>query len=301
MEWERAKTYIIFLFVLLNLGLGGLRFAESRRYIMTPEQERSILSLLQQNNIIMHPRIMRHSPPMRQLNVSAFYYDNDMLIDIFFDGNATHILDPHQYIFEGENSRLTILNGFIWYGNPYGFRSQVPTSTLTASGQHIISHSDALTLTNAFMLDYFPTFRKDVIFDVYDDEGSFVGVHIFYTECYQGHLVQSNFINIFVTPVGITQIEMQFGRIDGHSGTFRPIFAQDEVLLTFVQLAQRIRPADSDIPIVITSMDLVYFAESVTDQRGGTGYTATPFYRIFIEGNEDIPFLINAFTNVSID
>jgi hypothetical protein len=91
---------------------------------------------------------------------------------------------------------------------------------------------------------------------------------------------------------------MQFGRVYEHMGTSRMIFAPDEVLLTFAQRVNAL-PLSAEDPMIITHMDLVYLQEDASDIIGSI-YPAEPFYRIFIKG-KNVPFLINAFTNVLLE
>ena len=298
MEWERAKNYILVFFVLLNLGLGFLWFMEYDRYTMSAEQERIIRSILGRNNISMYTRPMRRSPPMSPLNVSGFYYDVDVLLEIFFNNPVQITRTDDRYEYEedhggGSPNSLVISNGFIFYDNtsPYGFRY---SGRVLFLGNAAITTNIATTLTDAFIENYFPDFVQDSVFYT---SGEVPGVRVIYRQQYRGRLIHSNFIEFLVTNQGIRQIEMQFGQILGHGGTSRLIFAPDEVLLTFVQ---RIHHLAQEEPIVITHMDLVYFTEYFGSVQQGTINSAEPFYRIFIQGS-DRPFLINAYTNVIID
>lgn len=294
MEWERAKNYILLFFILLNLGLAFMWFAEYNRYTMTADQERMIHAILGQNNISMYTRPMRRSPPMRTLNVSAFYYDVDALMYLFFDDLDAVNRMGEDYVFEDAESRLVVVNGFVSYENfsEHGFRDTA-LAIPRGIGENGITRIIASNLADTFIAKYFPTFHQDSIF--YTQPG--LGVRVIYRQSYRGRLIHSNFIEFLITANGIRQIEMQFGRVLGHGGTSQMIFAPDEALLTFVQ---RIRHDATYTPMVITHMDLVYFQEYFGSDQPGTFYPAVPVYRIFIQG-EAMPFLINAYRNVMID
>jgi len=285
MEWERAKSYLIIFFLLLNAGLGVLLFMESRRYTVAPEQERLIRTVLDQNGISMYTMLMRRFPPMRPLEIRGLYYDTDALLSILFE-NPYAVEQSTvfgQQIFQYGASMMTISNGFITYENPYGSRNRPgATNDLTASS--------ASALTNTFVRSYFPDFRLDSNFRVGDN------FRIIYRQEYRGQLIHSNFIEFLVTPLGITMIDMQFGQVLGHTGSLERIFSPDEALLVFVQ---RVRQFSLEEPMSIELMDLVFFKEYVSDQE--ETYQAVPFYRIFTKCRADRPFLINAFTNTIID
>jgi len=294
MEWERAKSYILIFLLLLNAGLGLLLFIENRGYTLTAEQERLIRTILSQNNISMDRPPPQRFPSMSPLDVRGFYYNTDAtdaLVQIFFENSQTveRRREFGGYVFQDGESRLIISNGFIFYENSNGFRQKREAGFYPMSIEHYeVTLTHAISLADEFVSNYFPNFRQDRYF-VYE------GIRIIYREEYQGMLVHSNFIEFLVTPVGITQIEMQFGEVLGHSGTPTMIFSPDEALLTFVQ---RVRHLAQESPITIFDMDLVYFQEYVSNQD--SIYNAVPFYRIFTCLG-DRPFLINAFTNVIID
>jgi len=286
MEWERAKTYILVFFLLLNIALGVLLVMENRRYTLTFDQERLIRTVLSQNNITMYRMPIRQFPPMRPIEVTGFDYNRETLIQIFFENPQTvERVDTDRdgnYIFQYDDSRLEISSGFIEFRSPNGFGN----AFLSLPQNEVTLHS-ARQLTDMFISNHF----SDFVFDGSFDDGD--GMRIVYRHEYHGMLVHSNFIELFVSPVGITQIEMQFGEILGYTGSPRMIFSPDEALLAFTQ---RVRHITQEEPMTITRMDLVYFQEYISDQPGP--YQAVPFYRIFTLCNEDMPFLINAFTNV---
>jgi len=293
MEWERAKTYLLIFFLLLNAGLGLLLFAEDRRYTLTFEQERRIRTILDQNNVILYELPMRRFPPMQPLSVTGFYYDRDELIRILFEDPLTveRRRTFEGYIFQDASRQMIISSGFVFFEDPNGFRQWGGFQPTLALGE--ITDASVISLTTGFINSYFPDFVQDGDPFVSEDDNG--GVRIIYRQEYRGTLVHSNFIEFLVTSVGIYQMEMQFGRVIGHSGTPTMIFSPDEVLLTFVQ---RVGHIAQENPMSIRDMDLVYFQEYISDQGGP--YNAVPFYRIFTHQNER-PFLINAFTNVIID
>ena len=287
MEWEKAKNYILVFFLLLNVVLVSLLMWENRRYSMSGEQERLIRTVLNQNNIIIYRIPSERFPPMRPINVTGFYYDTDALLEFFFENpqGVTHIRHLGGDIFECYTSEsiLEIFYGFISFDKPAGLGTVYRDLTQAA----------ARSLTDEFIAKHFPDFVLDSIFHIHGENAA---VRIIYRQEYRGMLVHSNFVEFFVTQYGIVAIEMEFGQILGYTGTPSMIFSPDEALLAFVQRVRHITP---ERPMAITHMDLVYFQEYVSDQLGP--YQAVPFYRIFIQGDEDRPFLINAFTNMIID
>ena len=288
MEWERAKSFLLLFFVLLNLVLGVLLFMENRRYIVTPEREQTILAVMERNNITFDAQFIRQFPPMRAISVTGFYYNVYELAEIFFENpqNAERHNTPHGLILTYGPAELVIAHGFISYYNPDGHGN-------TANDLISLDPYDAQLLTDAFVHAHWPDFSLD---DIFVAEG---WLRLSYRQVYRGYIIHTNFIELIVTDMGIEQVDMQFGRVIEWYGQESPIAAPDEVLLTFVQ---RVRSIAQVSPITITHMDLVYFQEEEGSANPYASYRVLPFYRVFIggDGSSD-PFLINAFTNEIID
>ena len=266
MPWERIKNYLLLFLVLLNLILAGFMWNEYRRYTVTTEQERVIREVLNRHNVQLYNDMLRRFPPMRPLTITAHYYDVAMMLNIFFDDPQLVTQVDARYLDEfylGE-VRLTIEQGFVIYENPNGLGMTV----------------------QQFIDRHFPTFVLDTRFYEGND------LHLVYRQQYRGYLVYTNIIEFIIAPNGATEVEMQFGRIEGFADAPVPIFAPDEALLTFLQRIVNLEPG---VPQFIDDMDIVYFQE-ITDGEPGTTSQAMPFYRIFVRGF-DMPFLINARTN----
>jgi len=283
MEWEKAKSYILLFFIVLNLILGGLLLNERRRYTVTPEREQAITTILRQNNIVLDTRIIRRFPPMSALYIAGYDYDVNKLTNIFFGEDASFMQEESRfgYVFTYGSARLAIEQGFISFDNPNGVNAPPANFELT--------QSDAQRLADTFVRAHWPRFRLD---DITDVPG---GLRLSYRQVHQGHIIHTNFIEIIVNEMGIVQMDMQYGQVLEWLDQ-RPIAAPDEVLLTFVQQMRpsfALRPND---PLIIFYMDLVYFQEEVGSTDPSARYLAVPFYRIFTSWAED-PFLVNAFTN----
>ncbi|MCL2500449.1 MAG: hypothetical protein FWE90_08940 [Defluviitaleaceae bacterium] len=274
MEWEKAKNLILLFFVLLNIALAGYLFAENRRYTVSAEHEDIIRTVLARHDITMETDMIRRFPPMRALRISGYYYDEDMLTGIFFGDDSRVIREetPFGVDFTLGNAQMWITDGFVTYFNPDG---------LDTTAESIIAR-------------HFPEFVLDEFFTPHDEEGR----RIVYRQSYRGHIIYSNVIEFLVTDAGIIEVDMQFGRVHGFDDLERSLFAPDEALITFMQRAHTLLGTQ---PKTIWHMDIVYVLEfaKASDERGSS-YLAIPFYRIFIRCSE-LPFLINAYMNISID
>jgi hypothetical protein len=244
--------------------------------------------VLSNNNIILETAPMRRFPPMRHIEISGFYYDVPALLEIFFEDTAQVIqieTDESDYAFRHENHRMDISNGFIFFDNFYG----IGENDRNAGS---VSREEAISVADQFISAHFSDFVRDIVFDEFGGNG----IHVRYLQQYRGHLIYSNAIEFLVTADGISWVEMQFGRVIGYGPEPRMIFAPDEVLLTFMQ---RVHYRARDNPMYILSMEIVYLKEYASNAEGQV-YPAVPFYRIFVQ-DRDIPFMINAYTNVILE
>jgi hypothetical protein len=200
----------------------------------------------------------------------------ESILDLFFEDLPEYSGDANREIYRLGQAELVVSNGFISYNNPLGLGAEPDT----------LNRENAVLLGDVIVNAAFPGFELDYVFPIAE------GFRLFYREIYRGHTVHSNFIEMLVTENGITQADIQFGTISDFEGAAREIFSPDEVLLTFIQRVRSIWPEKT---ILIDKMDLVYYQEEIRSDLH-----AIPYYRIFISENE-VPFMINAFTNICIN
>jgi len=284
MQWDRAKNFMIIFFVLTNVMLAALIRYETGSHTLTRERENAIQAVFAQNNITMYYSIPRNFAPMRPLRVAGHDYDIDRLLTIFFppeaEGEMTHVTGINRDVFTWENIRLVIANGAIFF-----------VSGLSNEG--IPNKDAAKALAQAFIEEHYPGFELDIHSTREARRG---GLRIFYRQVYQGHFIHTNFVEFLITGDGddliIEEVDILYGRPIGFAYLPRELIGPDEALLTFVQNIRR----HNDMPIIINHMDIVYFQTTSGLREAYTMIYADPFYRIFIEGQEE-PFRICAYTN----
>ena len=285
MLWEKAKNLIIIFFLMLNAVLAALNYTQSSRHVLTAERRTAVISMLNQNKISIYIEILRDYKPRRILSVYGYEYDMEKKLAMLFPENA----DITRLEYDGREEYvcgdivMTFSNGYIAYDNPSGL---YPGVTLTAEAG-VLSRSAAIAACEAFMSEHFPDFVYDVSILPSDS-----GWRIFYRQVYQRNIIHTNFVEIVITPNGIEQLDIQYGKPAGFVGSPREICAPDEALLTFMQ---RIKDISGDSPVIINHMDLAYIQDEPGLQKGAV-YMTTPYYRVFVE-HLDQPYLINAFTN----
>ncbi|MCL2420448.1 MAG: hypothetical protein FWD03_01200 [Defluviitaleaceae bacterium] len=284
MQWNNAKNLMLVFFVLVNVLLFVIARQEASGHTLTRERENAIQMVFAQNNINMYHPIPRHFAPMRPLRIAGYDYDIDRLLLMFFPPGAViaHTEGINRDEFVSGDRQLVISHGDIFF-----------ISGLNNEGTP--DQDAAIALTQAFIREHYPDFRLDTQSTRVARRG---GLRIFYRQEYQGHLIHTSFVEFLVTgqedDLIIEEVDIHYGRSMGFAYMYREIAGPDEALLTFVQNIRRLR----DDPVLITNMDIafVYFQNVLGSRDAYTSVYAYPFYRIFIEG-QDEPFLINAYSN----
>jgi hypothetical protein len=281
MLWERAKNGMIIFFVVLNLLLAWFIYREENRYTLTPERTQAIYEVLRANNINWYIRLNRNYKPMKALQISGYAYDMASLLPVFFEDatKAEKFLNGEKEVYLDGSAELILSNGYLSF-----------TKYWEPSGGALPDAKEAEALCDTFIRDNFPNYTVDGV-----QETAF-GIRISYRELYQEYIVYGNFIEFLVTYDGIRQIDMQFGKVSGFTGPERDIAAPDEALLTFTQW---MRSLNSNIPVTINQMDMVYYQEEFSSQDY-TPLMATPYYRFFIQ-DRDMPFMVNAYNNTVLN
>ena len=274
MQWDKSKNYMLIFFLSVNILLAVLIRYEAGGHNLTRERENAIQTVFAQNNINMYYPIPRQFNPMRALRVAGYDYNIERLLYIFFPPYAeiSYREGDQWYEYYWGNMRLTISGGYVFFVSGFGI-SGVP------------NQDAAIALTQAFVDEHYPDFKLDIQSTRQARRG---GLRIFYRQEYQRHIIHTNVLEFLITGEGddlvIEEVDIHYARPLGFAYLPRDLKGPDEALLTFVQYIRR----RSYEPVLITHMDIVY-----SQAVAGSTYVE-PFYRIFIEGQDD-PFLINAY------
>lgn len=280
MDWDKAKNLTIVFFLLLNILLGVLVYWEENSYIISAEQEKAIVGVLAQNKINLYTRIDREYKPMRRMELGEYDFGGEDFVRQFFDRMEEVLLteEHNRSVFTQGDAILSIQNEYVHYQNPQGI------------GKKTDAKPDAA--------DICETWIKNLKMGSFQLEGISQedGRHVLrYLNVYQGHVVQSNFINFVVTDQGIVEIDLSYRPPEGFSGRPQVICSADEALFTFMQ---QMKNMYGDRDVFINKMDMAFYV-SETGQAAEGKPVAEPCYRIFVAG-EPLPFLVHGYRNVML-
>lgn len=287
MEWEKAKNIILFALIGINIVLGTLVYMNSRKYILSGEDEKTITNILERNEIAFYTDLVKDYSPKKVLGVKSFNFrHSDIVSGLFNNPNDTVITrENNTTIFKNEEGTLY----FYGDGNEFEFFSlrnesfQVTEENAKLESEKIIKKLSPEF--NRFTLD-------SVTFWEPSEDNSGKTISLYYRDTFDGYILNSNYIYLTFDSNGLRQLSVEYFKPVGFtSDGKKEIFSSDKILITFMK---DIVNSDYEYDnIIINRMDLVYNIDLKEDGN----YEMVPFYRIFILEREE-PFLINAYHNI---
>ncbi len=87
MDTKLAKNYTIIFLTILNILLFFISFLLQDKYKISKEQEKTIISYLQQENVKVYLKLPKKYQPMAKFNMRKIKNDDFALQKIFFENN----------------------------------------------------------------------------------------------------------------------------------------------------------------------------------------------------------------------
>lgn len=291
MDWAKAKNIIIVLLVLLNIVLSFFVYIDSRKYVLSNQEEIGIIDILRQNKISIYTEITKNFKPMKKLSVSKYNFDYNFILKIFFKDVSSVVRNENEdmKVFSDKTGTLTILKEYVYY-----------ESTSTAK----IIENDSFFSENANKM------CKDIIKKLGKDFANFeldtnysnleVGTNlqntksmfIYYKEKYANYIINSNYVQFVITEAGIKEVMIaNYKPLGFIKQSEREICSPSEALFTFMR---HMKSINEDKEIFINKIDIVYDLEKDSTEKNSV--YAVPYYRFYIKGSEE-PILVNAYFN----
>ena len=286
-DWAKAKNISILAFVLLNVMLMLLRYVDSRRYMLSMESQRAIITVLNNNNITLGDefRFPRYYPE-RQMSLSHINFNQNNMINIFMIDNQNIRIesDYNRSVFQNNYESVTFKGNRIIYENIGNTQLNIENE----NDARIFSVNTIRSLGEmgrSFVLD-----KKIVEND---------SIVLQYRQIYRNNILFSNYMIFMFENNNIRKIEFSYNRFHGFIGNARELSSADEILVTFMRQVRRTHCEQT--PIQVQKMDLVHKKiEPSTSNKDSL--VAVPFYRIHYtvngEKNQKIQvILVNAYYN----
>jgi len=292
MDTERAKNLTIIFLIILNLMLVSLLWIITPGYRITNRQESAILTLLEQNNIVLNAELIRDFRPMRSLLVASSLHEPEAIAYLLLgDLQNVQVINEFDRVFfirdNGDSvSNLEIQDSFfhIIFGNPWN------------EGSSVIDNSEsAITLSEQFLQTIEHLFPDFVFYTITEDEhwGDFI---VEYRRVFNDRIVYSDFLRFYVDEFGIIEIDCHYVHIEGIDLTQREIRPVDEALYSLIfELHELGAFMFGDIEIA--GISLVYYQSIAGAFEGAVGM-AVPCYKFYVNiyGWPTITIIIDAAT-----
>lgn len=290
MKWDKALTYLIIMFLCVNIGLTMGNYNRSiKAYKLSDERIQNITSVLKDNDIIIKAKLPTNFRPISPLWVLPF----EMTPDIR-DALVKNLLGPQEdgIIITKETSHMPYEKSARIYtkGNKQlKFRTNYVhyQDTSIETKQEFLTESRAKDVAEDFMQDLnIPKSRKKIKME-YKSES--YGASLTYYEVYDKLPMFGSYIHLKMTKDGVFEVSIHKNTVEEKAGNKRAIYPIDKVLFG---LRDEI---NIDGQVVIDSIVLGYAIPSEVEMHI-LREEAIPMYKINLQGLDE-PIFVNAYTN----
>ena len=277
MDTKLAKNYTIIFLLVLNILLFAISFFLEEKYKITKEQEDTIISYLEKENVKIYTKIPKKYLPMPKITMKKTKHDNLLLQNIFFDTTKT-ITRTERFedtIFKQDNKTLKINNLFVHF------------SDLDKKQGFLYDKENCIKVAEVYKESLEDVYGKMYLDRVIDEKEYYF---ISYIQKTDGYKIFNNVLNIKVYKEG--EVELYFNNYSKKDVSTKKlnICSPDEAIYTFVKEIKNLIPNQE---IYIRQIDLGYYLK-INDENINLSFE--PYYRFYIKDNKE-PFYVNAYTN----
>jgi len=277
MDWIKAKNYTIFFLFILNILLLGLNFNKNREYKITQDQKKSIISVLNKNNININTDIPYTFFPAGQLYMKQYNYDIIKLQKIFF-GEVSNIYRTEEFgktILAYNNQNLIVANNVIIYKN------NKKESNIDFNQEY--AEKKCSDIINRINENY-----AKMSIDKIDIKNNYITLR--YIQRFNNYNIFNNSVFFKVYKNGIMECKFTYNEPVEIRAPKLDICSADEALFMFMN---EIKGIYGNKNISVEKIDFGYFVGNNVDSST-SNIIAIPYYRIFAQEIEE-PYYINAY------
>lgn len=275
MDWDKAKTFAIFLFLILNAVLFILTGQEDRKYQMTAEQYNAIYDVLIKNDIQLQTDIPKDFSPRKKLTITKISFDYSQLVSAFFEDpdSVKRTLVDNRTVFKNQTSSLLIDAEDIVFENN-------ASKTIIEN----LNENAAKSFCDDFIKKINLGFEQLTPVSVIADEDT---IYLNYYERYNDTPLYFNYIEATVSKRGIKRLSLSRYVPEGYTGQKHNIYSADEALFSMLRYFKNQNIKDK----AIWKMELGY---ALLDEIKDITQNASPFYMIYTDSHI---VMVNAYTN----
>lgn len=196
MEWSKAKTILIILFLILNVFLFGSILYSSSSLGLNSDYVKYVNTFLESKNITLKASIPSYHSSSGMIDYEDQTIDKNHAVNFFFGHSVSPSNEaelPDTLWVENEKV-LEIGNNIIKYTD------STPDRSLS------IKDKDKLLKELAPYFEGLGIDRNEYVADIYQEQND--AVYVKFIKKYKGHLLFDVYIDFYITPAGIESINM---------------------------------------------------------------------------------------------
>lgn len=277
MDTKLTKNYTIIFLIILNLVLFIINFVSEEKYKLTKEQENTILSYLEKENIKMYADLPKKYYPMAKISMKKTKNDDLALQKIFFETNE-NLMRTEKFedtIFKQGEKTLKINNLFVYFED------------LEEKEDFQYNKQNCIKISDEYKKFIEQTYGKMYLDRTIEQNDYFL---ISYTQKIDNYKIFNNTLSVKIYNNGQVKIYFTNYQKQDIISEKIDICSADEATYIFVKEIKNLIP---DKKIYIRQIDLGYYLK---DNGENISLTFSPYYRFYING-DDTPFYVDAYTN----
>lgn len=294
MKWDKALTYLIIMFLCVNIGLAIGNYNKSvRTYRLSDRRKENITSVLKDNNVIVKTKMPTQFAPVSSIwvlpvEVTPSVRDDLVKKLISSDGEGVRITKemselPYEQatrVYTKDEKELKFSTNYVYYKD----------SSIEVSNSFMPANK-AKDIANEFLkkVDMLKNTKKLKI----EHRNESYGASMTYYEVYDNLPIFGSYIHMKIAEDGVFEVILHGNTVGDKAQNKKPIYPIDTVLFGLMD------EVDTSEPIIIEDMTLGYAVPSSVEMHV-LREEAVPMYKISIQGLNK-PLFVNAYTNTVED
>lgn len=225
MDWSRAKTILIFIFLILNIFLVyNISKQENKDIVVTQQEISDIKAILEKSNIELKATISNKIKPKSFLKIEDFIYKEEDLANRFFGSmeGVTKTNIPNAVVYKKGSKSIEIYSD-----KKLIYKDEAPTDNIEG-----FSKSKAINYVQNY-LKTMGIYSKDAVVDRFDNVNYQYKIN--FKQELKGNQIFASYMNIELSNKGITRIERVWVKPVEFFDAPKDIKAPTEILLIFAK------------------------------------------------------------------
>ncbi|TYP57453.1 two-component system regulatory protein YycI [Thermosediminibacter litoriperuensis] len=277
MDWRKAVGILVVSFLVLNVMLAVNLYIKAippRAFTLKESEQQKIKTFLESRGIILKAQIPPQGVPVSFLEIGYQPVQEESVIRQFFGGKAPRVeeINGGKKFLLGERQLVVMENGTVTYidkGSEQTFGSLDEGKALKAAEDFLKTHGG---------------FPKDARLNAITYDPKSGGYLIEYVRYYKGFFIANSYIDLLVTPCGVTNFYMSWLKPLGFRGKKR------EVIPPITAILRVDAERKSGEPVVIKKVEQGFYSQFYNADR----WQAAPVWKVELENGEI--YYVNAYT-----